>query len=264
MTWQTIKTEMNQDQCLVITLNRPDVYNALNETMIQEFIEILESYGENPDVRAVILQGEGKLFCSGADLSWMERMARFSYAQNVVDAQMLAQLMHLWDNFPRPTIALIQGGAYGGAVGLAAAADLVIAQKEAVFCLSEVKLGLIPAVISPYVINAIGQRQMRRFGLTAEKMTALEGQQLGLVHYVVDDLSKGLDHVINHVLKGSPHAQAATKNLIHQVESQPIDARIHMLTSEAIANARASHEGKEGVQAFFEKRLPSWAVPKGK
>ncbi len=262
MTWQTLKTEINQDQCLWITLHRPEVYNALNEVMIQELITVLEHHNQNPDIRAVILQGSGKLFCSGADLAWMERMAQFSYDENVEDAQKLARMMHLWDTFPRPTMALIHGGAYGGAVGLAAAADIALAHPQALFCLSEVKLGLIPAVISPYVINAIGQRQMRRYALTAEKITAQESLTIGLIHGVSDDLLAEASRILGHLLAASPSAQASTKALIRQVESQPINDEIHSLTSKAIATARASQEGREGVQAFFEKRNPIWAQSK--
>jgi methylglutaconyl-CoA hydratase len=262
MTWQTLETHLDQSGCLYITLNRPEVYNALNEVMIQEFITILEGHHSKPDIRALILQGAGKLFCSGADLGWMKKMAQFNDQQNVEDAKALAQLMHLWDTFPRPTVALIQGGAYGGAVGLAAAADIVIAHNDAVFCLSEVKLGLIPAVISPYVIKAIGQRQMRRYALTAEKMSASAALHLGLVHDIRDNLTAGLVEILDHILVGGPDAQAATKTLIRQVESKVIDDKIHHLTAESIAKARASKEGREGVQAFFEKRQPSWAQRK--
>lgn len=258
MTEQTLLCNVDAQGCLSITLNRPHVYNAFDENLIQEFIQVLERYAKVPEIRAVILRGNGKVFCAGADLHWMQRMADFSFEQNVADANQLAKLLELWNGFPRPTIAVVHGAAYGGAVGLVAASDIVITQSNATFCLSEVKLGLVPAVISPYVVNAIGQRQMRRYALTAEKISAEQALQIGLTHYVAQDPEEITQNVIQHILSASPEAQATTKDLIEKIESRPIDATIHQLTAEVIAKARASDDGREGLRAFFEKRMPQW------
>jgi methylglutaconyl-CoA hydratase len=258
MTEQNLLCNVDAQGCLYITLNRPEVYNAFDENLIQELIKLLEQYAQVPEIRAVILKGSGKVFCAGADLHWMQRMADFTFEQNVGDANQLAKLLDVWNGFPRPTIAVVHGAAYGGAVGLVAAADIVVTQTKAIFCLSEVKLGLVPAVISPYVVNAIGQRQTRRFALTAEKISAELALQIGLTHYIAEDVEEVTQNIIEHLLNSSPQAQATTKELIGKVESRPIDSTIHHLTAEVIARARASEEGREGLRAFFEKRVPQW------
>jgi len=201
-----------------------------------------------------------KSFSAGADLNWMRRMADYDLAQNQDDAMQLAELMRRLNCFPKPTIALVQGAAYGGGVGLVACCDIAIASSSASFCLSEVKLGLIPAVISPYVIEAIGARAARRFMLTAERFDAEEACRLGLVHEVVEaqELDAKLDSIVGFLLAAGPAAQAAAKDLIRAVSNKPIDSELIQDSAQRIARIRASGEAREGLSAFLEKRKPNW------
>ncbi|AVJ55638.1 gamma-carboxygeranoyl-CoA hydratase [Idiomarina sp. OT37-5b] len=241
-----------------LTLNRPDVHNAFDDVMIGELIAALTQAADDDNVRVLVLQSEGKNFSAGADLNWMRSMADKDYQQNIDDAGELSLLMQRLDELPKPTIALVQGAAFGGAVGLAACCDMVLAQPKTSFCLSEVKIGLIPAVISPYVVKAIGERQARRYMLTAERFFADDALQLGLVHRIVDDFEGALDEWLEALLNNSPQALGACKQLIANVGSRPVDDRVRRHTIEAIAEIRVSAEGQEGLSAFLQKRPAAW------
>jgi methylglutaconyl-CoA hydratase len=248
----------------VVTLNRPEVHNAFNETLIAELTESLRGLGVDPAVRAVVLIGAGASFCAGADLNWMKKMAGFSRAQNLADAKALAAMLTTLNQLPKPTIARVHGAAFGGGVGLIACCDIAIGTPDAVFALSEARLGLIPATISPYVVEAIGARAARRLFLTGERFTAAEAFRLGLLHdlAVPAELDERIDDVLGLLVKAGPNAQAECKTLLRAVAQRPIDADLIAETAERIARVRASAEGKEGVAAFLAKRSAAW-VPRG-
>jgi methylglutaconyl-CoA hydratase len=243
-----------------VTLNRPEVHNAFDETSIANLTAAFVSLDDNPDVRVVILAGAGRSFCAGADLNWMKRMAAFGHDENLADAQALAAMLRVIYALSKPTIARIHGAAYGGGVGLVAACDIALAVPEATFALSEAKLGLIPATIGPYVIEAIGARQARRYFLTAERFDAAQARAIGLVHEVVaaDALDARIDALVAQLRAASPAAQLECKALIRGVAHRPIDEDVIAGTAEHIAAVRASNEGREGVAAFLEKRTPAW------
>lgn len=253
-------TEINDSGVATLTLNRPEVHNAFDDVFIAELIASLKELEANPQVRLLLLAANGKSFSAGADLGWMRRMADYSREENLQDALQLAELMKRLDSFSKPTVALVQGAAYGGGVGLVACCDMVFASEKASFCLSEVRLGLIPAVISPYVISAIGSRHARRYFLSAEPFGAEQAQRLNLVHEVVDssELESRAAEFCAALLKNSPAAMAAAKELVAAVGCGPIDEAMIHDTAERIANTRASAEGREGLSAFFEKRKPDW------
>ena len=252
--------EIGDDGVARITLTRPEVHNAFNDTFISELNAVLTGIGTDQRVRAVVLSAQGRSFSAGADLKWMQRTAAYSEADNLKDARALAELMRTLNGLLKPTMALVQGPAIGGGVGLVACCDIVIAAETAKFCLSEVKLGLIPAVIAPYVIAAMGQRAARRYFLTAETFNASEAQHLGLVHRVVPDeaLHDVGRRMISAVLAGGPSAQVAAKKLILEVSGRPLDDDLVELTAERIAQLRTSDEAQEGMAAFLEKRKPRW------
>lgn len=243
-----------------ITMNRPEVHNAFNEHVIADMTEAFEKSGADKSVRAVILRGNGKSFSAGGDLSWMRRMADYNFQQNVEDAMGLGRLLKTINFLPKPTIALVQGNAFGGGVGLAACCDIAIAEEGTRFCLSEVKIGIVPSIIAPYVIAAIGERQARRYFMTAEKFDAAAAARLGLVHEVVPagGLDSGAQKVIAALHDGAPTAQARGKNLILEISKRKIDDDLIRFTAEQIAKARASDEGKEGLSAFLNKTEPGW------
>ncbi|MFT5722451.1 MAG: methylglutaconyl-CoA hydratase [Motiliproteus sp.] len=249
-----------------LTLNRPEVHNAFDDQVIDSLIQHLEYVADDPAVRVLVLRSEGKNFSAGADLNWMRRMAGNSHQENLVDARGLALLMRCLNDLPKPTIALVQGAAYGGAVGLAACCDLVVATQASQFCLSEVRIGLVPAVISPYVVRAIGERQARRYFLTAEAFSATQAQNWGLVHELVEtheDLDAAKEALIKKLLNNSPCAIEAAKALITTVSSKSITADLIEATAICIADIRISAEGQEGLSAFLEKRKPNWIQEKG-
>lgn len=248
----------------VVTLNRPDLHNAFNETLIAEFTELLNVLDTDDGVRVVVLAGSGKSFCAGADLNWMKKMAGYGPAENLADAQALALMLRTLNGLSKPTVARIHGAAYGGGVGLTACCDIAIAAIEASFALSEAKLGLIPATISPYVIEAIGARAARRYFLTGERFDAAEAYRIGLVHDIVPiaELDERVNAVLGKLMLAGPRAQMECKALIRGVAHRPIDAAVIGGTAEHIAAVRASAEGKEGVAAFLDKRAASW-VPAG-
>ena len=243
-----------------VALARPDVHNAFDEISIAELTDALAALGADDAVRAVVLLGEGRSFCAGADLNWMRRMARFSGAQNLADAKALANMLSTLDNLSKPTIARVHGPAYGGGVGLIACCDIAIAVPEATFALSEAKLGLIPATIGPYVVAAIGPRHARRLFLTAERFSAAEAYRIGLVHELAqpDDLDARINQFLGALLLAGPQAQREAKALVRAIAGRPIDARLIGDTARRIARVRASAEGQEGVAAFLDKRAAAW------
>jgi methylglutaconyl-CoA hydratase len=256
----TVLTEVD-DGIGIITLNRPERHNAFDETLIAELGAALQHMASADEVRVVVLSSAGPSFCAGADLGWMQRAAGWTEAHNYEDAMALGALLRSLNELPKPTIARVQGSAYGGGVGLIAACDIAIATYGAQFALSEVKLGLIPALIGPYVIAAIGARRARRYMLTAERFSASEAWRIGLLHEIVPDedaLDEALGEVIDALLLGGPHAQAACKALIHTITHRPIDEDVIEYTAQRITAVRASEEGQEGVAAFLEKSQPSW------
>jgi methylglutaconyl-CoA hydratase len=247
-----------------LTLNRPEVHNAFDDSLIAELnahIDQLHSLAEAGKVQVVLLGSEGKSFSAGADLNWMKRMVDYDLEDNLADSRKLAALMHGLDTLPCPTLCRVQGAAFGGAVGLAACCDVVVASEKAKFCLSEVKIGLSPAVISPYVQRALGERQMRRYALTAEVMDADTALKLGLAHQVVEHeaLDTAVDTMVTTLLAGSPQAQRATKALMAVVAQAPDSDATREHTCQVIAKLRVSQEGQEGLSSFFEKRRPVWA-----
>jgi methylglutaconyl-CoA hydratase len=262
MTYQYISTAVDERGVAQLTLNRPEVHNAFDDIMIGELIQALDAFAANNQVRVLLLRSNGKNFSAGADLGWMRSMAQKNYADNLLDAGELAKLMQKLDNFPAPTITLVQGAAFGGAVGLAACCDIAIASDKASFCLSEVKIGLMPAVISPYVVRAIGERASRRYFLTAERFFAAEALQLGLLHQVVsdDELQQAGDAMVQTLLANSPAAVKAAKSLIFTVANQPTTQALIDETSRRIAAIRVSEEGQEGLSAFLQKRTPAWQL----
>ncbi len=244
-----------------LTLNRPQVGNAFNAELIAELQQQFERLADDDSVRVLVLAGEGKHFCAGADLNWMKQQKDGSQQQNQADALALAQMLKALYEFPKPTIAMVQGAAFGGALGLICACDMAVASSDARFCLSEVKLGLSPATISPYVLAAMGSRQARRYWLTAELISAQQAQQLQLVHEVVakDDLNDQVQQWCQALLANGPQAMAATKHLIQQQGRELNDALLYS-TSDLIARLRVGDEGQEGLTAFLQKRSPSWQV----
>jgi len=244
----------------LVALNRPELHNAFNETLIAELTTVLQALDADSSVRAVVLTGHGKSFCAGADLNWMKKMAGYGAAENLADAQGLALMLRTLNGLSKPTMACVRGAAFGGGVGLVACCDIAVAAQDAVFALSEAKLGLIPATISPYVIEAIGARQARRYFLTAERFTAAEAFRIGLVHDIVpaSELDARINALLADLLIAGPAAQLECKALIRGVAHRPIDAELIAGTAEHIAAVRASPEGKEGVAAFLGKRPPEW------
>ncbi|MFN7369151.1 MAG: enoyl-CoA hydratase/isomerase family protein [Burkholderiales bacterium] len=243
-----------------VVLQRPQVRNAFNETLIAELHRVFVQLNQDPQVRVVVLAAQGPAFCAGADLNWMRAMAGYSYEQNLADARGLAAMLHALDTCNKPVIARVQGDTYAGGIGLLAVCDLVVAVQSAQFCLSEVKLGLVPATIAPYVVRAIGLRQARRYALTAEKWDAAEAFRMGLVHDICtpEELDDKVHEWIQAVLNNSPQAVAVTKQLLHKVADSPLDERLREITAEHIAQARGSADGQAGVQAFLNKQKPGW------
>jgi len=244
-----------------VTLNRPDVHNAFDDKLIALLTRELDDLDRNPTVGVVVLAAAGKSFCAGADLKWMRRMAEYSEAENQADAEALAALMKTLNRLSKPTVAEVQGAAYGGGVGLICCCDIAIASKAAQFSISEVKLGLIPSVISPYVVAVIGERQARRYALGAETFDAIEAKRIGLVHEVTaaEDLQAAVDAMVEALLANGPAAMAETKDQIAGVANRPVDDRLIAAAAARIARIRVSDEGREGVAAFLEKRKPGWA-----
>nr|WP_154245761.1 enoyl-CoA hydratase/isomerase family protein [Kangiella sp. HZ709] len=244
-----------------ITLTRGEIHNAFDDQLIADLTSAFAAMQNNDDVEIVVLNAEGKSFSAGADLNWMRRMADYSWQENFQDSQALAKLMNTIYSMTKPTVCVVQGAAYGGGVGLVACCDIVIASERASFCLSEVKLGLIPAVISPYVVKAIGERQAQRYFLTAERFKANQAKAFGLVHEVTaeDELQNKTNEIIATLLSNGPQAVVAAKDLIRAVEGKTINQELMDETAKRIADIRASEQGKEGLNAFLEKRPANWS-----
>ena len=244
-----------------VALHRPEVHNAFNENMIEELTHVLETLSDDNSARVLLIVGSGKSFCAGADLNWMKRSALYSEEENFHDAHRMGQMMHRLYSFPSPTIAMVHGNVFGGGVGLVACCDIAYAEHNTVFSLSEVKLGLIPSVIGPYVCEAIGVRNARRYFLTGERFDAADAHRLGLVHETgsADETDRFKTQIIKQLLESGPQAQMAAKKMIQDIFAPTaIDERIQSLTAKKIAAIRAGEEGKEGVSAFLEKRSPNW------
>ena len=247
----------------IVTLNNAEKHNAFDDTLIADLTRALKNLAENGGVRVVVLSAIGKSFSAGADLNWMKRMSVYSEEENLRDAMALGELMRTLHGLSKPTIARVHGAAYGGGVGLVACCDIAVGTHNAAFSLSEVKLGLIPAVISPYVIAAIGERAAHRYFLTAERFDAAEGFRLGLLHELVasdDDMDEKINGICDALLHGGPLAHFEAKALISAVSNRPIDDAVIADTAKRIARVRASAEGKEGLSAFLDKRKARWIV----
>jgi methylglutaconyl-CoA hydratase len=243
-----------------VTLDRPDVRNAFNEATIAELALAFDELGRDEDVRAIVLAANGPAFCAGGDLNWMKQMAAYSDAENLADATKLADMLRTIYLCPKPVIAKIQGDCYAGGMGLVAACDIAIAVEAANFCLSEVKLGLIPATISPYVIKAMGENAARRYFLTAERFSAAEAHRIGFVHELVtaEALDAAVAAIVKALVNNSPNAVQQAKVLVRDIAGRPVDNALLADSAERIAQIRASAEGREGVASFLEKRKPSW------
>ena len=253
-------TRTQDGAVLTLTLNRPEVRNAFSDTVIAEITAAFQDAAERREVRAVVLTASGPAFCAGADLNWMRRMADYSRAENLADAAALAEMLRTLAECPKPTIARVQGDVYAGGMGLVAACDMAVSVDSAHYCLSEVKLGLVPATISPYVVRAMGARAAQRYFLSAERFDAQEALRIGFVHAVVPaaELDAQVASLTQALCNASPNAVRACKTLLQQVSGRAIDAALIAQTVESIADIRASDEGREGVQSFLQKRKPAW------
>jgi len=259
MTYDTLLVTV-ADKVATVTLNRPDLRNAFNEGAIAELARVFDELGRNDAVRAIVLAANGPSFCAGADLNWMKKMAGYSHDENHADAMRLAEMLRTIYLCPKPVVARVQGDCYAGGMGLVAACDIVVASETAGFCLSEVKLGLIPATISPYVIKAMGEQAARRYFLTAERFDAAEAQRIGVAHAVVapEALDATVAGIVKALVNNSPHAVQQAKTLVREIVGQPVDDALLLDTAGRIAAIRASTEGREGVASFLEKRKPTW------
>lgn len=251
-------TERNQ--VVTLTLNRPDKRNALHGPMVVALQQQLLQFSSHPEVRVVVIKGNGKDFCAGADIHWMQQMAECQHTENVADAERLSELMYILYNYPKPTVAVAQGTILGGGLGLLAACDMVLVSRLSSMGFSEVKIGLIPATISPYIVAAIGERMARYYFLTGERFDANEAKRLGLVHQVIEPeyLDEAADRFVNELMMNGPQALTAIKKLIHHVSDEEISPSLGKKLAVHLANTRISNEVKEGVSAFLEKRKPVW------
>jgi methylglutaconyl-CoA hydratase len=247
-----------------VTLDRPEVRNAFDEVLIKKLSEAFAQIAGDPEVRVVVLAGNGPAFCAGADLNWMRRMAQYGHDENLDDARALAEMLAALDRLPQPTVARVHGPAFAGGTGLVAACDIAIGTPQAKFCFSEAKLGLSPATIGPYVMRAIGERAARRYFLSAEVFEADEALRIGLLSLVVpaEALDAGIEGLLGHLLAGGPQAHAKIKDLIRAVSGRVIDHGLIGDTARRIADIRVSPEGREGIASFLEKRKPGWCSPR--
>ena len=247
-----------------VTLNRPEVRNAFNDEVILELTKTFEDLSSHEDVRCIVLTGAGTAFCAGADLNWMRRMADYTRAENLADAGQLATMLRTIYECPKPTIARVQGDAYAGGTGLVAACDIAVSSDTANYCLSEVRLGLIPATISPYVIRAMGARAAHRYFLTAERFDAGEAHRIGFVHEVVraEALDAKVAELAQMLVSAGPQAARLCKKLVQGVAGEAITPELVQMTIEGIADIRVSAEGREGLQSFLQKRKPDWLLVK--
>ncbi len=262
MTYTTLELAQ-QDSVATVWLNRPEIRNAFSDVMIAELDAALAALSDDPAVRVIVLGGRGPVFSAGADLNWMRRMATYSRAENQVDAEKLARMLYRLYTVPKPTIARVQGDCFAGGLGLVAACDIAVAADTVQFCLTEVRIGLIPATIGPYVVRAMGERQASRYALTAERFTAAVAQTTGLIHEVtpLTTLDTVIGHLAQQLLLAGPTALAESKRLIRDVGAAAISPELAVDTAARIAALRASDEGREGIAAFLERRKPHWLPP---
>jgi methylglutaconyl-CoA hydratase len=247
-----------------VTLNRPELRNAFDDELIRQLRGAFEDISGDTSIRVMVLAGNGPAFCAGADLNWMKRMAGYDYQENLADATALAQMLAALDRLPKPTIARVHGPVFAGGTGLVAACDIAVGTPEAKFCLSEAKLGLSPATISPYVIRAMGERTARRYFLTAEVFDAQEALRIGMLSILTskEELDGVISSLVEHLLAGGPEAHGSIKTLIRSVAGRRPDDALVAETAQRIAEIRGSPEGREGIAAFLEKRKASWCSPK--
>jgi methylglutaconyl-CoA hydratase len=253
-----------QDGVARVTLNRPELRNAFDDALIGKLSQAFAELAVDRSVRVIVLAGNGPAFCAGADLNWMKRMAGYSYEENLADAKGLADMLAALDRLPKPTIARVHGPVFAGGTGLVAACDIAVGTPEAKFCLSEAKLGLSPATISPYVIRAMGERLARRYFLTAEVFDAQEAYRIGMLSLLVPagELDAAVAELVKHLLAGGPESHAKIKALIRDVAGRRPDDAVAAETAKRIAEIRGSAEGREGIAAFLEKRKASWCSPR--
>ena len=245
-----------------VTLDRPELRNAFDDALIKQLYDAFVALGKDEEVRVVVLAGNGPAFCAGADLNWMKRMAKYGYAENLADAEALALMLATLDRLPKPTIARVHGPVFAGGTGLVAACDIAVGSREAKFCLSEAKLGLSPATISPYVIRAMGEQNARRYFLTAEVFGADEAFRIGMLSILTDKLDEEIETLTRHLLAGGPEAHARIKDLIRAVAGRPVSDALAADTAKRIAEIRVSPEGREGIASFLEKRKAAWCSKK--
>ena len=259
-TFQTIQY-LKENYVARVNLNRPEIHNAFNDTMLTELMQVFGEIKHDDSVRVVVLTGNGKSFCAGADLNWMKKMVNYSYEQNIADANRVSDCMYLLYSLQKPTIARVNGAAIGGGMGLLAACDIAIAQENAVLSLSEVKIGLVPACISPYVLKRAGENKCRELFLTGERLAAQRGLEAGLINQVVPmaGLDEAVDHRIKQLLSNGPMAMAACKELLEKVPAMSLE-QARPYTAHVIAAMRVGDEGQEGMNAFLKKRRPAWRV----
>ncbi|AXA93350.1 enoyl-CoA hydratase/isomerase family protein [Massilia sp. YMA4] len=259
MHYETLNIDI-AERLATVTLDRPDVRNAFNEQTIAELTAAFTALGQVDSIGAIVLAANGTAFCAGADLNWMKKMAGYSHDENRADAMQLANMLRAIYLCPKPVVAKVQGDCYAGGMGLVAACDIAVAVEEAHFCLSEVKLGLIPATISPYVIKAMGENAARRYFLTAERFNAREALRIGFVHEVATAaaLDGQVDIIAKALMANSPNAVREAKTLVRDIAGQSVTDALVADTAQRIASIRASSEGREGVRSFLEKRKPSW------
>ena len=245
-----------------VYLNRPDVRNAFNSDVIAELTRAFRALGADPALRAIVLGGHGKVFCAGADLNWMRAFGHYSWEQNRADAQALADMLYAIHQCPLPVVGRIHGDCFAGGLGLAACCDVLVVAERATFCLSEARLGLLPATIGPYVIRAMGEQAARRYFITAERFSAAEAQRIGLAHEVapLESLDEKVDGIVSALVANGPAAVKASKRLVQDLAGRPLTDELRGDTARRIADIRASEEGKEGVQSFLAKRDPAWKL----
>ena len=259
----TLEIVRPSPQVAEVWLNRPDVRNAFNDVVIAELTQTFADLGADADLRAIVLGGRGKAFCAGADLSWMRAMADYGWDENRADAAKLAEMLWTLWCCPVPIVGRVQGDCYAGGVGLAAVCDVLIAAEGMQFCLSEARLGLLPATISPYVVRAMGEQAARRYFVTAERFSAAQAHAMGFVHEVAppDELDARVGAIVSALVGNGPAALRACKRLVQDVAGRPIDGELRAETARRIADIRASDEGREGIQSFLNKRAPAWLAP---
>lgn len=263
MTAFPVLVDRQPDGVVHVRLNRPDILNAFDEAMIAALDETFASLGADPQVRVIVLSAAGRSFCAGADIAWMRRAAANSEQANLADARAFASMMNSVASCPKPVVARIQGGAFGGGVGLACAADIAIATRDAVFSVSEARFGIIPAVIGPYVVNAVGRRQAQRLALTAERVDARAALDMGLLAMVCDDdvaLDKAVEAITRSLIANGPVAQSEIKKVFAGLSRGPVTPEVRELTAQTISRIRATAEAREGFAAFVEKRPANWTT----